>query len=158
MRTMEGRWTAAALVACMLGCAAHRSLVAPADVSLPSGTGLRVALAWNAPVDLDLYVTDPAAETTYFANRVSRTGVRLVRDARCEHVTAGERGLEQVVAAAPPPGRYRIGVDFIDACGSRLGRVPFRVVVAVGDERQEVTGEVGLSAFEAVVAEIDVRG
>jgi len=139
-----------------VACAAHRSLVAPADAPLPPGPGLRVALAWDAPVDLDLYVTDPAAETTYFANRVSRSGVRLVRDARCEHVTAGERGLEQVVAGSPMPGRYRVGVDFIDACGAGFERVPFRIVVAVGDARREVTGEVGLAAFEAVVVEVDV--
>jgi uncharacterized protein YfaP (DUF2135 family) len=138
------------------GCAVRSSLVPPSDAPLPPGPGLRVALAWNAPVDLDLYVTDPAAETTYFANRESRSGVRLVRDARCEHVAAGERGLEQVVAVTPMPGRHRIGVDFIDACGNGYDRVPFRVVVAVGDERREVTGEVGLAAFEAVVLEVDV--
>lgn len=138
-----------------LACGVPRPLGPPPRPTVPDGPGLRVALAWDAPVDLDLYVTDPAAETAYFANRTARSGVRLVRDARCSDVTGGG-GLEQAVAEAPPTGRWRIGVDFIDACGTSHERVPFRIVVAHGDDRREIAGEVGRSAFEAVVIEVEV--
>jgi hypothetical protein len=55
---------AAGLVA---GCAAGRPLPPP-SVPPARGDALRVTLAWDAPVDLDLYVTTPRGETVYYAN------------------------------------------------------------------------------------------
>ncbi len=48
----------------------------------PGGTGaLAFRLRWDGPQDLDLYVTEPNGETTYFGSRTSSTGGQLDVDA-----------------------------------------------------------------------------
>ncbi|MBM4383027.1 MAG: hypothetical protein FJ091_06610 [Deltaproteobacteria bacterium] len=58
-----------------------------AEAPLPSGGALRIRLAFGAQADLDLYVTDPLAETIYFANERAAAGGRLVADVRCDSKT-----------------------------------------------------------------------
>lgn len=122
----------------------------------PSDPALRIVLAWTAPVDLDLYVTDPAAESTYFANRESRAGARLVEDFRCEDVKGMTTAREEIVVPEPRAGQYRVGVDFIDACGSGHERVPYRVLATRHGRLREMTGEIELDVFDAVVMELHV--
>jgi hypothetical protein len=126
--------------------------VAPA----PTRTRVTVTLVWTAPVDLDLYVTDPALETAYFAYRRTRSGGVLARDARC----ADGRGprLERVQWTDPPPGRYRVGVDFPEVCGRGPEEVPYRLVVEVDGERRETAGRARLLVRDPRAVEFDVPG
>jgi hypothetical protein len=137
-------------------CAGRPPAAPPAVPPAPADGGLRVTLAWMEPVDLDLYVTDPVGETLYFANNPTRAGARLQRDARCSTIASDASSNEVALIATPAPGRYRIGVDFIDACGGRRDTVPFRVVVDLGDRRREATGAVRLSEFKVIVLEFEV--
>ena len=59
---------------------------------------------------------------------------------------------------APQSGRYRIGVDFMDACGSTDETAPFRVRAEGGPEPVEKSGNARLERFEPVVLEFDVPG
>jgi hypothetical protein len=147
-------------VSLLLGCAARppgRLLPpAPATALAP---GVRVLLLWSAPVDLDLYVTDPSLETTYFGNPASGTGGRLERDVTCQTVERGAEGrplVEEVGWDSPTRGRYRVGVDFIDACGSKTEEAEFRVVIEVWGDRREQTGTVQRTRFQPTVIEFDV--
>lgn len=135
------------------GCARRNRLPEPPAVPAVGGGGLVVTLAWDAPVDLDLYVTEPGLETVYFANRKSAHGGVLERDARCADAPAGRRAagateprLEAIRWPAPPAGQYRVAVDFIETCGDRrIVVVSYRVVVDVDGRRQERVGRAHVS-------------
>src|SRR2546427_4519881 len=129
MRRSRERGAAALFcLAVAAGCAlsGRRSVPAPA-VALPAvpPQGVRVILLWAAPVDLDLYVTDPGLETVYFANTPSGSGGKLVRDLACGQLTETTPTTfsEEVVWTKAHPGRYRVGVDFSDTCGRGDGEV-----------------------------------
>ena len=98
----------------------------------PAPGELRVELVFGAGADLDLYVTDPAQETVYFANTpLAGSGGRLEADLRCD--AAATPRIETVVFASAPPGRYRVGVDRAGTCeagGSAAER--FLVTVEFG--------------------------
>ena len=150
------------LLSVVLGaCAAYKPLAAPAPPPAPSlsaDAGLRVALVWSAPVDLDLYLTDPTWETVYFANNPSRTGARLLRDARCGDVAASPAVFVELAGMAEPlPGHYRVGVDFIDACNAPHDPVSFRVVADYGKVRRETVGTIRLEEFQPIVVEFELR-
>jgi hypothetical protein len=117
-----------------------------------------VALVWSAPVDLDLYLTDPTWETVYFANNPSRAGARLLRDTRCRDLAPSESAFMELAAVTEPtPGAYRVGVDFIDACKGKPDPVGFRVVAEYGGVRRETTGTVRLAEFQPIVVEFELR-
>ncbi len=147
----------------LLGCATERAVqtpaAAPAFGGLPAigARGVRVSLLWSAAVDLDLYVTDPALESVYFANPRSESGGRLERDVSCSVVGAGAAPwIESAAWGDAPPGRYRVGVDFIDACSSETDEAEFRVVAEVGGKREERIGRVARQRFEPITLEFDV--
>ena len=118
-----------------------------------------MALFWTPDVDLDLYVTDPKQETVYFANPKSGTGGKLDTDTGCPGASKVGGGRSEIVRwQHPTPGRYRVGVDFMDTCGSRTESVGFRVVVEVGGTRKEQVGKVTRNIFEPVIVEFDVPG
>ena len=130
-----------------------------AAVLEPVEADVRVSLLWSDAVDLDLYVTDPDLETVYFANNPSGSGGILQRDVRCAELGGEEEGRALVESAYWPkarPGRYRIGVDFIDACGSGIEDTEFRVVVETASEKVERLSRVKLERFEPVVLEFDL--
>jgi hypothetical protein len=143
-----------ALAACSV--APQAAPPAPAAPPARRDGALHVILTWAAPVDLDLYLTDPAGETLYFANNPTRAGARLEQDARCGATPPGSL-VEAVRMDAPVAGRYRVGVDFIDRCGSRLAAVPFRVAVDHGPMRREVDGTAAPNQFQVIVLEFDVE-
>lgn len=119
---------------------------------------LRVTLLWAAPVDLDLYVTDPGQETVYFANTPSRSGGRLVEDVTCKSPrTTGDAAREVVAWPSAAAGRYRVGIDFGHRCDHNApNEVGFRVVADHDGRREEKVGRLGFERFDAVVLEIDL--
>jgi hypothetical protein len=140
------------------GCAARQTqpVVPPLIVPAPNDGVLQVSLTWAAPVDLDLYVTDPAGESLYFGNRRTRAGGVLEDDARCDSSPAGSGRLEQARLPRAAAGRYRVGVDFIDTCGGPAGAVPFRVAVDRPPVHREMVGVARPGEFNVVVLEFDV--
>lgn len=144
---------AALPAACSSRVPQSASVVAPIAAA-PADGALYVALAWAVPVDLDLYVTDPAGETLYFANNPARTGARLEQDARCGGFDGA--AVERMRFPVAAPGRYRVGVDFIDTCGTPSGAVPFRISVDRGATRTEAEGMAAPSEFKVIVLEFDV--
>jgi hypothetical protein len=121
--------------------------------------GLSVVLAWDAPVDLDLYVTDPAWETVYFANNPSRSGGELLHDVKCRDVGNAGSTLHEVARfPAPQPGVYRVGVDFIDRCRSRAELASFRVAARSGTTTIAVTDTLRPEQFRSIVLEVDLSG
>jgi hypothetical protein len=146
--------TAVALA--LLGCGAcGRRAAVPPVPPVATAPGVIVTLAWTAPVDLDLYVTGPGGETVYFASPQTPSGGVLERDARC-----ADRGqpphAEQVRWTRPPAGRYRVGVDFIEACAGGGSEAPYRLVIDVDGHRTEGRGRARLGVREPRAAEFAV--
>jgi uncharacterized protein YfaP (DUF2135 family) len=143
-------------------CRARRAVSYPPPpapaAAVPGGNQLLVTLIWAAPVDLDLYVTDPTWETVYFANTPGRTGGRLTRDTRCSDVAAGAGAFVEVASTASPrAGRYRVGVDYIEACSGAAAPVSYRITVEHGERRREATGTLRLEEFQPIVVEFDLQ-
>jgi len=114
-----------------------------------------VRLAFGTEVDLDLHVTDPLQETIYFGNATSASGGLLVRDVGCRDP---EPRVEEVRFTDPPPGRYRVGVDFFLRCQRVAGPVPFVLEVWADGVRHVRRGAVAFGSFEPLVLELDVGG
>ena len=151
-------WLMIALSA-VASCSSKDRVVLPAPAAAPlvqPGGGVQVSLTWSAPVDLDLYVTDPSLETVYFANPRSQTGGLLEQDVTCQTVFSSVPRLERARWDHPPAGHYRVGVDFIDACKSEIEEAEFRIVIAVDGRLRETTGRLAKQRFEPVVLEFDV--
>jgi hypothetical protein len=130
----------------------------PAPVmSAPSG--LRVSLTWAGPADLDLYVTGPSWETVYFGNNPGKNGGKLKRDVRCSDIQQDQPAplLESISFPNPVPGRYRVGVDYIETCNGPDEPVPFRVVVEYGSARHEQLGLARHHQFAPIVADLELR-
>jgi hypothetical protein len=152
-------WVAIATSA-LAGCRA-RAPVAPAPSTLApvavQAAAVSVTLLWASPVDLDLYVTDPSLETVYFANSQSQTGGRLERDVTCNGIGGGGgTRTERAEWAKASKGRYRVGVDFMEDCGSEIDETEFRVVTEVSGKRQERVARILKGRFQPVVVEFDV--
>ena len=113
--------------------------------------GLTVTLTWDAAVDLDLYVTDPAWVTVYYA----RPAGQMSADARCVADGVSARW-ERARWTHPPSGRYRVGVDFPETCVTNHTAVPYRVVVDLDGVRHEHAGTVRLLQRQPVAMEFTV--
>ena len=122
--------------------------------SAPDGT-LRVRLAFEDAVDLDLFVSDPLQETVYFANDRSGSGGVLEKDMRCG--MPGPR-IERVSWSPAPAGRFRVGVDFPRRCdGAAGGPAPFAIAVERGGSRTLQRGVIEAGIFLPIVDRFDVR-
>lgn len=119
----------------------------------PAAGALRIELAFGQDADLDLYVTDPLQETVYFANTPSQQGGVLLADRRCD---APAPRIETVVFDRPPPGRYRVGVDYPRRCRLIGAPVPFTVRVDAGTLQLEQRGEIRFPTFLPTVLEFDL--
>ena len=146
------------LVLAACGATAHVPTAPPPAPPRSTANGLEVTLTWSTPVDLDLYLTDPTWETVYFANNPSRTGARLLRDTRCADIASREHSFVEVaVMPQPLAGRYRVGVDFIDACDAPHRAVSFRITADYGGVRREAVGTIRLEQFQPIVVEFELR-
>lgn len=126
-----------------------------AEAPAPAPGSLRIRLAFGEAADLDLFVSDPLQETVYFANDTSKSGGSLLLDQRCG--SPGPR-VEVVEWRAPPPGRYRIGIDFPRSCGpGGRNRVPYALAVERGGERTLHRGVADLGVFVPIVDRFDYR-
>ncbi len=125
---------------------------------------LTVSLVWFDKNDLDLSVVCPGGEKVWFQRLQAGGGVldvdrndgtRELTDAPVENVSW---------AAAPPPGRYRVGVTFFQhrAAAGAPETSRFVVRVMVNGREQLYPGSVTVNpaagAGEVVVTEIDVPG
>ena len=111
---------------------------------------MQVTLRFGDAADLDLYVTDPLQETVYFANSPSRSGGALESDRRCDSPAPR---IEVVRFERPPPGRYRVGVDYPERCRAAKDPIPFLVVVEAQGRRHERRGTIELGQFLPIVLE-----
>jgi hypothetical protein len=137
-----------------LRSALERSFPLSAPAPAPAPPGLRIHLAFGADADLDLYVTDPLQETVYFANTPSRSGGRLVADRHCGE-SGGDR-VEEVLFDDPPPGRYRVSVDYARWCGRSRRPVGFAVGMELRGLGSIEAGAVAPLEFRPVVLEFEV--
>jgi hypothetical protein len=111
---------------------------------------LVVRLAFEPGADLDLYVTDPLEETVYYANTPARSGGALDADRRCE---AERDVVETVRFAAPPAGRYRVGVDFQEHCEGGARVEPWVIAIDANGERRWLRGLATWNVFASRVDE-----
>jgi uncharacterized protein YfaP (DUF2135 family) len=140
-----------ALALAIAGCGPARTAAPPPSAAAHEGEGLLVTLLWDAPVDLDLYVTTPLGETVYYANPHDA----FVRDSRCSDALATAH-VEEARWRRPAPGRYRIGVDFPEACTNRTAEAAYRVVVDADGRREDRTGTARLLVRNPAVLEVVV--
>ncbi len=161
---MRAAESIAAVARCLAACGALACATTPPATpqslaerlrasATSDGGALVVRLAFDAGADLDLYVTDPREETAYFANTPTRAGGTLDADRTC--ADPGER-VETVRFTAPPPGRYRVGVDHPATC-SDAAPAPFAVRVEHAGRVWETTGHVAPRRFAPIVLEITVE-
>ena len=129
------------------------SLLAGLPADAPDPGALRVRLAFGAASDLDLFVTDPAQESVYFANSPSRSGGALAQDVRCSD--EGSR-VETVVFPDARAGRYRVGVDYPRGCDGYEGEAAFVVVVDGAGVAKTRRGRITPGIFQPIVIEVDV--
>ncbi|MEO2167209.1 MAG: PPC domain-containing protein [bacterium] len=118
----------------------------------PAPDTLRIRLAFGAHADLDLFVTDPAQESVYFANSPSRSGGRLESDRRC---TDTAPRVETVAFPQASAGRYRVGVDYPKACTEPAAEVPFVVRVDGLLHDETIRGTIAPGVFWPIVLEVD---
>lgn len=89
----------------------------PASLRRSLPIDLRVVLKWNLnDTDIDLHVTDPTGETTYFGNRFSRQGGRMSED-----FVAGY-GPEEFILRKPIPGTYEVHVNYYGSARATVVR------------------------------------
>jgi hypothetical protein len=147
-RAPQAAWTPA------LEAEAARLEAALAQAEPAAAGALRVRLAFGGEADLDLYVTDPLAETLYFANERAASGGRLIADARCDSPAPR---IEEVLFAAPLPGSYRVGVDYMvyrASCGEQPRVVAYVLAIDGPQGRRIERGLARRGIFDPRVLEL----
>jgi hypothetical protein len=124
------------------------------EAAVPEPGSVRVRLAFGEGADLDLYVTDPAAETVYYANTPAQSGGRLERDVRCG---AAAPRVETVTFRPAPAGRYRVGVDYPEPCDGDAEPVSYVVAVEYGSTQREQRGVALPGRFQVIVLEFELE-
>ncbi|PDW04315.1 FHA domain-containing protein [Candidatus Viridilinea mediisalina] len=121
------------------------------------GTGdIQITLSWSAPIDLDLYVTDPSGETIFYGNPRSASGGTLDRDNACANMVVGRPENIFWPSGSAPRGSYTISVNYYSGCG-RSDTVPFTVRAVVQGQVQTFTGSVSPSNHTQELGTVRVR-
>jgi hypothetical protein len=94
---------------------------------------LRITLAWQAAVDLDLAVVEPGGEMIDMTQPRSSTDGLLERTVDCSDPEPLHRESIAWLPAAAPIGEYRIIVRFAGSCQAVPTAVPFTLYLDVGD-------------------------
>lgn len=80
-----------------------------------------IEISWREPIDLDLFLTGPKGETIYFANRLSKNGMRMRTETGCTEMKGKEPPfIEQAVIPSQIKGKFRVSVDFINSCNHNI--------------------------------------
>ena len=115
------------------------------------GTGdVQVTLTWQADVDVDLYVTDPAGDTVYYGNRNVSSGGELDRDNMCGDFEWGRPENVYWPESGAPSGTYAVEVRYYGSCGSEDPSVAWTVRVIAGGTAQSFSGVLAPHEEEAV--------
>jgi hypothetical protein len=107
---------------------------------LVGSDGVQISLTWNAPVDLDLHVTDPLGNLINFRSDDSIEGaLDLDSNASCniDHINAENISWP---AGSEPPGTYAVHVNLYDACGEQ--DVSYQVAVRACDTEETFSGTI----------------
>jgi hypothetical protein len=105
------------------------------------GSGdVQVSVAWDAPTDVDLHVTDPSGEEVYFAHKTSASGGTLDLDsnAACTIDNVNNENIVWPVGSAPS-GNYTVELVYWSACTQPQSNYTVTVVIA-GQQPQVVSG------------------
>ncbi|MFN2321657.1 MAG: LCCL domain-containing protein [Trueperaceae bacterium] len=105
------------------------------------GTGdVQVTLTWQADVDVDLHVTDPAGDTVYYGNRRVSSGGELDRDNMCGDFEWGRPENVYWPESGAPSGAYTVKVRYYGSCADEEPTVAWTVRVIVGGTAQSFAG------------------
>ena len=105
------------------------------------GSGdVQVSVAWDAPTDVDLHVTDPSGERIYFANATSESGGTLDLDsnAACSIDNVNNENVVWPTGEAPS-GQYVVELVYWSACSQPQTRYSVTVLVQ-GQQPQVFSG------------------
>lgn len=105
------------------------------------GSGdVQVSVAWDAPTDVDLHVTDPSGEEIYFAHKTSASGGTLDLDSN-PACTIDHINNENVVwpTGNAPTGTFTVELVYWSACSQPQSNYTVTVVVA-GQQPQVFSG------------------
>lgn len=119
---------------------------------------LRVVLSWDSDnSDMDLWVTDPNGEKTYYGNRRSYQGGWMSND------FTGGYGPEEFMLRDAVPGRYKVEANFfgdrqqVVTGATTLNLQLFTAYGTPGQEAQAVTMRLAGARETVLVGEFDVR-
>ena len=102
------------------------------------GSGdVQVSVAWDAPTDVDLHVTDPSGERIYFANASSASGGTLDLDsnAACSIDNINNENIVWPTGGAPS-GQYTVELVYWSACSQP--QTSYSVTVVVQGQQPQV--------------------
>ena len=100
---------------------------------------IQAAVTWDTLADVDLYVTDPAAETVFFGNRTSASGGVLDIDSNAACNGVGEMVENIVWPGTAPAGTYTVEVALFSDCGSSATGTNFFGVLRVKGANPQIS-------------------
>ncbi|MEO8293977.1 MAG: hypothetical protein ABI613_00585 [Gemmatimonadota bacterium] len=91
---------------------------------------VQVSVAWDAPTDVDLHVTDPSSEEIYFGNKTSASGGTLDLDSNAA-CTIDNVDNENVVwpTGTAPSGTYTVDLVYWSACSQPQSNYTVTILV-----------------------------
>lgn len=102
---------------------------------------LQLALAWNSPADIDLYLHQPGGDVLSAQHREGPAGGHVDHDGRgaCADAQAHSRIEDVVFRARPAPGEYTVEVHYLMECNvaadsATAGPTTVTLSARVGDE------------------------